>query len=361
MTITFLRVRPAERLAEPTATSRRREGTTAVEMLSPTSAELTAAHKAGVLVLSESVTDVEPAAWVVKPEEALSLAGRGVPGWRLTVVAEGSRESILDALARSGASFARSTRSEISEIAALSSLPGVDFSVSVFVDDVSQALEGGRPGCHRFVAARLGCGRDRRAAGGSRRETTRGEDRVPSRHRDRRGPLCVVRRDLHGLAEPGRRLRCGPAAIRMGAREGSLATGAGRSFVGGVARRVLAGRHIDLLPWIGGGVGSDPGALVGRHRADDGGGRGAVPGPGGPGRRGRARRRHPQRAGGRRHGHLCREPEHQLHQSLLLQAVASAPFPRARAASISAASRISWASTRSWRDLSRPGGGVRPK
>jgi len=140
MTITFLRVRPAESLAEPTATSRRREGTTTVEMLSPTSAEVTAAHKAGVLVVSESVTDLEPAAWVVKPEEALSLAGRGVPGWRLTVVAEGSRESILDALARSGASFARSTRSEISEISDMSSLPGVHFSVSVFVDDVSQAL-----------------------------------------------------------------------------------------------------------------------------------------------------------------------------------------------------------------------------
>ena len=140
MTITFLRVRPAEKLAEPTATSRRREGTTAVEMLSPTGAELTAAHKAGVLVLSEAVTDVEPDAWVVKPADALSLAERGVPGWRLTVVAEGSRESILDALARSGAWFARSTRSEISDVTALSSLPGVDFSVSVFVDDVSQAL-----------------------------------------------------------------------------------------------------------------------------------------------------------------------------------------------------------------------------
>ncbi|HWL48689.1 MAG TPA: radical SAM protein, partial [Acidimicrobiia bacterium] len=140
MTITFLRVRPAEKLAEPTATSRHREGTTTVEMLSPTGAELTAAHKAGVLVLSETVTDVEPDAWVVKPEGALSLAERGVPGWRLTVVAEGSRESILDALARSGACFARSTRSEISEITALSFLPGVDFSVSVFVDDVSQAM-----------------------------------------------------------------------------------------------------------------------------------------------------------------------------------------------------------------------------
>ena len=140
MTITFLRVRPAGKLAEPTATSRRREGTTAVEMTSPTTAELTAAHKAGILVLSESVSDPEPSAWVVRPQEALALAERGVPGWRLTVIAEGSREAILDSLARSGACFARSTRSEIPEIAALSSLPGVSFSVSVFVDDVAQAL-----------------------------------------------------------------------------------------------------------------------------------------------------------------------------------------------------------------------------
>jgi len=125
MTITFLRLRPAGKLAEPTATSRRREGTTAVEMSFPTSAELTAAYKAGILVLSESVSDPEPSAWVVRPDEALALAERGIPGWRLTVVAEGSREAILDALARSGAWFARSTRSEISEIAALSSLPGV--------------------------------------------------------------------------------------------------------------------------------------------------------------------------------------------------------------------------------------------
>ena len=191
MTITFLRVRPAEKLAEPTATSRRREGTTAVEMLSPTSAELTAAHKAGVLVLSESVTDVEPAAWVVKPEEALSLAGRGVPGWRLTVVAEGSRESILDALARSGASFARSTRSEISEITALSSLPGVDFSVSVFVDDVSQALRAVDQGATDLLLRDWdveGIG-ELRAALGDRRLVER--TAFPPGHRDRRGPLCA--------------------------------------------------------------------------------------------------------------------------------------------------------------------------
>jgi 7,8-didemethyl-8-hydroxy-5-deazariboflavin synthase CofH subunit len=140
MTITFLRVRPAEQLAEPTATSRRREGTTTAEMASPTGAELAAGHKAGVLVVAETVSDVEPAAWVVSPGDALTLADKGVAGWRLTVVAEGSRESILDALARSRARFVRSTRSEITEIAAMTSLPGLEVSVSVFVDDVSQSV-----------------------------------------------------------------------------------------------------------------------------------------------------------------------------------------------------------------------------
>ncbi len=140
MTITFLRIRPAERLAEPTATSRRREGTTTVEMSSPSSAELAAGHKSGVLVVAESVSDITPAAWVVNPGDALALADRGVPGWRITVVAETPKEATLDAVARSRASFVRSTRSEIAEVAAVAGLPGLDVSVSVFVDDVPQAI-----------------------------------------------------------------------------------------------------------------------------------------------------------------------------------------------------------------------------
>lgn len=141
MTITFLRVRPAGQLAEPTANSRRREGTTTVEMASPTAAEIAAGHQAGLMVVAESIGDVGPAAWVVKPVEALTLAAQGVPPWRITVVAEGSRESILDALARSGARYLRSTRSETSVMAGLAALPGVDTAVSVFVDDVAQATK----------------------------------------------------------------------------------------------------------------------------------------------------------------------------------------------------------------------------
>ena len=100
MTVTFLRMRPAESLAEPTAVSRRREGTTAIELEHPTSADLTAASKAGVLVAATRIGEHEPAAWVLPPEEALRL---GPPGWRLTVLDEGSREHVLDALARTGA------------------------------------------------------------------------------------------------------------------------------------------------------------------------------------------------------------------------------------------------------------------
>ena len=139
--ITFLRVRPAEQLAEPSATSRRREGTTTVEMASPSAEEITAAHRAGILVASETVSDVEPAAWVVGPAAALALSERGVPGWRITVLGEGAREEILDAVARSHARFVRCGRSEASAMAAITGLPAIESSVSVFVDDVPQAIK----------------------------------------------------------------------------------------------------------------------------------------------------------------------------------------------------------------------------
>jgi len=140
MNVTFLRLRPAELLAEPTATSRRREGTTTVEMPSPTTTDVEAGHQAGVLVVAESVSDVIPSAWVVSPADALALAAQGVAGWRITVVAEGPKESILDAVARSRARYVRCTRSETAEMAAVAGLPGLEVSVSVFVDDVAQAL-----------------------------------------------------------------------------------------------------------------------------------------------------------------------------------------------------------------------------
>ena len=74
MTVTYLRVRPAEMLAEPTAVSRRREGTTVLEMAAVTSAELAAANKAGLLVAATSIDGVETAGWVLAPEAAGPVA-----------------------------------------------------------------------------------------------------------------------------------------------------------------------------------------------------------------------------------------------------------------------------------------------
>ena len=141
MKVTFLRVRPAELLAEPTAVSRRREGTTSIEIDAPSSTDMAAANKGGVLVAARSAGDVEPAAWVVPSDQALALSDAGVALWRLTVVDDDAKSHVLDALARSRASFLRTTRSGVAKAAHLAGLPGVDTSVSVFVDDVAQAVK----------------------------------------------------------------------------------------------------------------------------------------------------------------------------------------------------------------------------
>jgi len=138
MTVTYSRVRPAEMLAEPTAVSRRREGTTVLEMSGPSSAELNAANRAGVLIAATSAGGNEPAGWVLAPTEALELSPAW---WRLTLLDDGSREEVLDALARTRAAFLRTARSNVRAAAELAGLPSIDTAVSVFVDDVDQALQ----------------------------------------------------------------------------------------------------------------------------------------------------------------------------------------------------------------------------
>jgi FO synthase len=140
MNVTFLRVRPSETLAEPAAESRRREGTKTVELVDPSAEDLANAGAGGVLVTAATIGDVEPAAWVVTPADALALAEKGVPGWRLSVVGDGAREEVLNGLARSGAAYLRATRSTVEEMAQLAALPGIEAAVSVFVDDVVQAV-----------------------------------------------------------------------------------------------------------------------------------------------------------------------------------------------------------------------------
>ncbi|HEX6299912.1 MAG TPA: 5-amino-6-(D-ribitylamino)uracil--L-tyrosine 4-hydroxyphenyl transferase CofH [Acidimicrobiia bacterium] len=138
MTITYLRMRPADLLGEPTAVSRRREGTTTIEMADPQATELASANKAGLLVAASTVTDTEPAGWVLTPGETLQTSQ--LP-WRLTIVDDGSREAVLDAIARTRAAYLRTSRSGVARAAELTALPSLDTAVSVFVDDVHQAID----------------------------------------------------------------------------------------------------------------------------------------------------------------------------------------------------------------------------
>ncbi len=138
-TITFLRLRPADHVTARWAGARRTEGSTAVEVDDLTPPDAEAALGGGLLPIALSPTEAAAAAFVVDPAAALELHDSGVPGWRLTVTAGDDRESTLDALARTGATYLRVGRSRVGDAAELASLPGIDTRVSVFVDTVEDA------------------------------------------------------------------------------------------------------------------------------------------------------------------------------------------------------------------------------
>ena len=138
--ITFSRVRHAESLSEPAATSRRREGSTAVEIPNATRTDVSAGGAGTVQVSSVGLGDAAVAAWVLEPAEVLEAATNGVPGWRLTVIDTGTKEEVLDAVARARPAFLRVPRSKVADAVAIASLPGLTTAVSTFVDDVAQAI-----------------------------------------------------------------------------------------------------------------------------------------------------------------------------------------------------------------------------
>ncbi len=138
--ITFLRLRPGGNINELWAATRRREGTTAVETAQLSGEERRAAHKGGLVAVATGDTEAEPLAWVVEASAIPGLVKAGIPGWRLTLVDEGNRETTLDALARSRAAFLRTGRSRVEQVADLAHLPGIDTRISVFVDTPEDAV-----------------------------------------------------------------------------------------------------------------------------------------------------------------------------------------------------------------------------
>ncbi len=138
--VTFCRVRPAHEINQVFASTRRREGTTCLEVDGLLSDDRAGALAGGLLPVETGEGGVLPAAWVVPPGAAVRLAERGVPGWRITVVDEGSRGEVLDGMARSQAWSLRTRRSRVETAHALVRLPGIRATVSVYVDTVEEAV-----------------------------------------------------------------------------------------------------------------------------------------------------------------------------------------------------------------------------
>ena len=89
-----------------------------------TDADAAAALAAGILPVETQSLEGPAAAWVVEPAAALTLVGRGIGSWRITVRHTGRREDILDALARTGAPFLRTSPDRLAEAVELCRLPG---------------------------------------------------------------------------------------------------------------------------------------------------------------------------------------------------------------------------------------------
>jgi FO synthase len=135
--ITFCRLRPAAELNELWAKTRRREGTTVVEV----APEIDAAPALAGGLLPVTLGPAPRAlAWVIKPADAVALAEAGARGWQLTVEHTAERESVVEALARGGAAYLRTGRRRVAAAARLATLPGLTAVVSVFVDSVADAV-----------------------------------------------------------------------------------------------------------------------------------------------------------------------------------------------------------------------------
>lgn len=111
------------------------------EIRCASSDDVDTALEAGLLTVSVGVGEGDPASWVLTPVE---IAMIDAAGWRVTVLHEGARAAVLDALARSGARYLRSDHP--ADAVTLTSLPGIEAKVSTTVHDTDGAVAAVRQG-----------------------------------------------------------------------------------------------------------------------------------------------------------------------------------------------------------------------
>jgi FO synthase len=145
------RARIDGRLTELGARRARAAGATALERPNPSVSDLSHALTGGLLTVATGADTDRALAWVVQPDAALALHERGVPGWRITVAANGPRTQILDAVVRSGAAFLRTTPDRLDETLSIARLPGVETAVSLEAADLDHAVAAVRSGVADLV------------------------------------------------------------------------------------------------------------------------------------------------------------------------------------------------------------------
>ena len=128
-------------------------------------ADVAAALAAGLLPVETSDPEAPALAWALPPEGALALLGRGVAPWRITVRAEGARDDVLDAMARTRAPYLRGEGGQVALAVALAALPGSEAVASVPAADLAQALDAVSAGAGDLILdgwddARVGALRD---------------------------------------------------------------------------------------------------------------------------------------------------------------------------------------------------------
>ena len=301
-------------------------------------------------------------AWVVDPAGAMALQRAGVAGWRITVRHEGPRADVLDALARSGAAFLRTDPARLEEAIELGWLPAIATRVSVPVASLEEALDAIAAGAVNLVVGDWGpdeVGALREALAPRplvERTALPPETEIDDARADLPRPLFtawLARVDGSGAARP--RYSWAPG-------RDEAAPGAAAAPVGRVGGRRLGRRRARAGPGPARArPGRDPRALAGGPPAAGRRDRAPLPRPRARGRGGGRRRRRAAPRALRRGGHLRRQPQHQLHQPVLLPLRLLRLLARAQEPQPARRPLHPRASTRSSTARSRPGSAGRPR
>lgn len=131
--------------------SERAAGATTLERPRITEPLALRAFEAGLLPVATGHIDGPASAWVVEPRYAMELLARGVAPWRITVLHQGTRIALLDAVVRTGAAFLRAALDDVEPARSIVELSAVTTRLSVVVHSLEEATAAAARGAGDLV------------------------------------------------------------------------------------------------------------------------------------------------------------------------------------------------------------------